>query len=118
MRKSQSVPASLLIALSATLVGTGCSNRSVVQRCMETSTRRIVSDSYCSSNTPGYFWGYGGSTTRGMGGMLIGSGFSRTRPTDTTIRNTSGRTVYTPPSKSSSSFGGFGSGRSGGSFGG
>ena len=114
MRKSASVPATLIIAISASLL-TGCSRPREVRRCLD-DRGQVLPDHVCEQ--PGrYRSGMGGliflGTPRfGYGGSMMGgnrmSGFSRMPTGNADIVTPSGRTI---------SRGGFGStGRSSGGF--
>ena len=110
MKKSLSVPATLLIATAASLLASGCSSPVSQQRRCVDSKGNWIEDRNCSVGTTGgmagAYWLYGGTASRY--GQPV-SGGSRTMNPNAHVTDSAGRTIQR---------GGFNSSRGGSSMGG
>lgn len=117
MKKSLSVPATLLIATAATFIAAGCSSRVAQQqrRCVDSKGNwiedRNCDATYTGTRIPGSYWMYGGAAAA-LGSRVTGG--SRTMDPNAHVTDSAGRTIQRGGFNRSSSSGT----RSGGFFGG
>ncbi len=122
-KKSNAVPAILVMSIAALVIGTGCSDEPrVVRRCFD-GNGQMLPEYICNGGYAGssyYYggrsyifygsphWGYGGSGSYVVGGYA--SGYNRTMPSGSHIVSPSGSTISRGGfgGSASSGFGGLG----------
>lgn len=120
MKKSKSVPATLIVSIAAAIVTTGCGcNATQVRRCVD-STGRVLPDSACTGPMPSgnYTYstggGYGGSSYYSRPHWIYGGSYGSGRVSGGSLTPSGGADVV-DGSGHTISRGGFGGGGGGGS---
>jgi hypothetical protein len=73
MKRSERVPASLIVALAASLTVSGCSNTRTYRECVDASGR-VIPNTNCSNGVAGSRWHTRTVRTGGFGNVGSGAG--------------------------------------------